>query len=192
MGCPFKIVRGIARVNSGDKLIGFECLALQECEVYRTPGATYELGLINGAFKEKINKEQIFILTTVELFMNLSYYNFQCTGVNDQGEEVQVSLIFPSLEEKTTVIPYYRICLNTRGKLAMTEPFKIVNDDIIWAEPCEVYMKAFSEIYDRRIAMHDVITRCEENGELAVQGALFYALLMTLKKDTDAVRGIKS
>ena len=185
--CKLRINRGITHIGKPTSLLGFECTALEDGVIYKTPGATFELGLVSVE-KVDVQTGEVFILSTVELFMNLSYHEFACQANSTNGGVLDIVLVFPSLERKTTVIPYYKISTrNKSDELIMTEPYQIRNGVVEWTEPADVYKNAFEGVYAKRIEYNDTIEQCESRSEREVQAAMYYVLLAMLRQDISNV-----
>lgn len=171
---------------NGKNILGFECKATDVETIYRMVGATFEQGFINGVTQEVVQPGEIFILTSIELLMNTSIYDFHFRGIGKYGDIFESELILPPAEKITTVIPYFKIA---DDRLAIKTPYTMHSgNSVVWSEPAELYEKMFSNIFDFRIKNNELLIACEDMSAESLEVAVYVGLRNLIFSDIEKIK----
>lgn len=170
----FYITRVVVSPAKATEIIGYEVYMLEDAVIMKLPGATYELGVIDV---EKVQGREgsYYILTPIELMMNLMNEGFKVPIEDKRGRKHIMSLLLPPPEEIKTVLPRYKVYCET-GEITTVPPYKIIEGEVYWEEPEERYKGMYEGMYKARIELGDKIQELNALDLKQMKMGLIYSL----------------
>lgn len=174
-------------ISPADKgeVIGYEIEMSKEAVLLKLPGATYELG-INEIQRVQGRVGEHYILTPIELLMNLMNEGFKAPIEDKRGNKHILTLMLPMPDKLTTAIPKYKLYCET-SEIVTVLPYRVEDGEVVWAEPAERYKGMYETMYSQRIAMGDKVQAINEMDMKQMKMGLIYSLQKLREQEIKSV-----